>query len=166
MTNEDRERRERRRELTHSWHGAINQFIHPPEAKHDHEHWKKNRSMYWAKTAFGEVERLPMLFEMERTGKLAKTHKACAHCGPPPQEVQDNHLTCCLGVECRACPMLVALDSVDCTDEERDQIKAWTCIAHILSSGGDVANEGFILTTDDRMYWDSVHQSLASADQL
>jgi DNA-directed RNA polymerase subunit E'/Rpb7 len=28
-------------------------------------------------------------------------------------------------------------------------------------SGGDMAGEGFILTTDDRIYWDSVYESLS-----
>jgi hypothetical protein len=47
------------------------------------------------------------------------------------------------------------------TDEERDEAKAWTCATHIISKGGDIAGEGFILTTDDRMYWDRLHASLA-----
>lgn len=46
--------------------------------------------------------------------------------------------------------------------EQRDWIKAWTCVSHILANGGDVAGEGFLTTVDDRMYWDSVHESLAA----
>lgn len=49
------------------------------------------------------------------------------------------------------------------TPEQRDWIKAWTCVGHILANGGDVAGEGFIMTVDDRMYWDGVYESLASA---
>lgn len=67
-------------------------------------------------------------------------------------------------MECRKCPHLAALDKAEMEPEKRDWIKAWTCVGHILSKGGDVAGEGFLTTVDDRMYWDSVHQSLAWAD--
>jgi hypothetical protein len=34
-------------------------------------------------------------------------------------------------------------------------------LAHIVSTGGDTMNEGFLLRVDDRMFWDNVHASLA-----
>ena len=34
--------------------------------------------------------------------------------------------------------------------------------SRIVSQGGDVAGEGYILTTDDRMFWDRVYASMAS----
>lgn len=60
--------------------------------------------------------------------------------------------------------MIKALDEIKGTDEERDFAKAMTCVAHIISEGGDMANEGYIMTVDDRMYWDNVYSSLASQD--
>lgn len=43
--------------------------------------------------------------------------------------------------------------------------KAWTCAAHIVSSGGDVLREGYLLTVDDRMYWDKVYENLAGQQE-
>lgn len=101
---------------------------------------------------------------MEREGKLCKQHRQCSY--SPLEAVPDNHLTCCKGVECRKCEFLLALnESADLTPEQRDEAKAWTCIAHIISTGGDVAREGYLMTVDDRMYWDTVYQHLASAEQ-
>jgi hypothetical protein len=100
---------------------------------------------------------------MERDGKLKAQHRQCSHSDVVP--VPDNHLTCCLGVACRDCEFLKALDlGHEMTLEQRDEAKAFTCATHIISKGGDLAGEGFILTTDDRMYWDNVYTSLASAE--
>lgn len=163
--------------LDHAWHVALNQY----EAPHDFDDVARDPAadskhfMYEAKDAASEVSRLALLFGMERRGELARRHHQCSHDrdGAP---VPDNHLTCCLGVECRACPHLAALDrvregrdyrvqppmGVEFPDEYRDVMKAWTCVTHILMRGGDTANEGFVLTTDDRMYWDNLYSSLAS----
>jgi hypothetical protein len=46
-----------------------------------------------------------------------------------------------------------------------DTAKAWTCAAHIVSTGGDTMNEGFLLRVDDRMFWDNVYSSLAQTDE-
>jgi hypothetical protein len=99
------------------------------------------------------------VLRLEREGKMPQQHKQCSESDPVP--VQDNHLTCCLGVECRKCPELLALEKADMPPPQIDVAKAWTCAAHIVSQGGDVAGEGYLLTTDDRMYWDNVYKSLA-----
>lgn len=142
----------------HEWHVAINRF-------HDGK-WGEGRSrwMYEAKTAADEVPRLAVLFAMERDGKLPKVHVQCQHCSPDHEHIEDNHLTCCLGVDCRACPELLAIDGAQLSNEQRDQAKAWTCAAHIISRGGDTMGEGYILTKDDRMYWDRVYSNLAASD--
>ena len=145
-------------DVSHEWHVAINQHSTAQmEAKQEWPRW-----MYDAKHAAAEVPRLALLHANEREGKLCKTFRRCSCCSDQ-KHVVDNHLTCCLGVECRKCPHLTALDKANLPPEQRDWIKAWTCVGHILASGGDVAGEGFLTTVDDRMYWDSVHESLASA---
>lgn len=143
--------------FTHAWHVAINQFNWPRDGKPPagERHW-----MYEAKTMADEVPRLMTLFRMERTGQLTPLHQQCSHA--PTEPVVDNHLTCCLGMECRACPELKALEAMEGrTAEEIDTAKAWTCAAHIVSKGGDLAGEGYVLTTDDRMYWDRLYRNLA-----
>lgn len=146
----------------HRWHVAINRF-HAPNGiegprRTVHESW-----MYEAKEMADEVPRLALLFGMEREGRLARHHHQCSrdHEGQP---VGGNHLTCCLGVHCRECPFLVALDAAQMSDQERDLAKAWTCATHIVSNGGDPAKEGYILTVDDRMFWDNVYTSLAAEE--
>lgn len=167
------------REVDHSWHVEINNY----DVRHDRPtdeqgYYDPTRDgkhfMYEAKDVAAEVPRLALLFGIERRGELTKRHRQCSrdHEGTP---VDDNHLTCCLGVECRACPFLAVIDKVQTrrdysvtpsaevpiTDEERDVMKAWTCATHILMRGGDTAREGYILTTDDRMFWNNVYASLA-----
>lgn len=144
--------------FSHEWHVAINRFH---DGKAGTGEWK--RFMYEAKSAADEVPRLALLFKMEREKKLPETHQQCSCC--PPEPVPSNHLTCCLGTKCAACPMLLALEQAKLTPEQIDLAKAWTCTAHILSDGGDIMNEGYILTVDDRMFWDNVYQSLAASDE-
>ncbi len=143
--------------IDHEWHVAINR--HSDSTRDAGKPWESMRFMYEAKKAHGEARRLPLLFAMERKGELARTHRQCSM--QPPVPVEDNHLTCCLGVECRKCEHLSALDSAKLTPEQIDEAKSWTCIAHIISKGGDTANEGYILTTDDRMFWDRTYESMA-----
>lgn len=177
-----------------AWHRALNDYAAPFTRPRESVPFGAPASpaedgksfMYDAKHAAHEVPRLALLFAMERQGKLRRVHRQCSHDhrGTP---VPDNHLTCCLGVACRACPHLAALDAVrtrqviegrtredgtreivrrdePISDEQRDLLKAWTCVTHILGRGGDPANEGYVLTTDDRMYWDGVYSSLAGGD--
>ncbi len=149
-------------DFDHRWHVAINRHA-SPDVGYSQEHYEAMRFMYEAKSLADEVPRLVRLFGMERRGELAAQHHQCSH-DHQGQEVPDNHLTCCLGVECRSCPHLAALDAAELSDEERDTAKAWTCAAHIVSQGGDQAREGYILTTDDQMYWSNLYQSLAAGD--
>lgn len=143
--------------FSHEWHVAINRF-------HDGKHGDDRRSfMYEAKAAADEVPRLTMLFQAERLGKLPLVHQQCSCC--PPQPIPTNHLTCCLGTRCSECPMLKALDAAELSADQIDIAKAWTCVTHIIGEGGDMAGEGYILTVDDRMYWDNVYQSLAASDE-
>lgn len=156
------------RASTQEWHERINRHnaAHKPW-----QHW-----MYDAKDLAEEAGRLPLLFERERKGALPKTHRQCSH--SESEQIQDNHLTCALGVACRDCPHLKALEERSTRDidpAQLDQIKAWTCIAHInavMWSGerGDPGrsfvdtSEGYVLTTGDRMYWDRVYQNMACPD--
>lgn len=142
-------------EVSREWHSAVNACA----SERHGDDWP--RFMYDGKTCADELPRMVILFRLEREAKLTKTHQQCSHCEPEP--VKDNHLTCCLGTECRKCPFLLALETADLKPEQIDQAKAWTCAAHILSKGGDVAGEGYLLTVDDRMYWDRLHANLASA---
>jgi hypothetical protein len=145
------------RKADRPWHVAINQYEAESDAK---------RFMYEAKRMADEVPRLALLFRMEREGQLTKTHQQCSH-DHEGSAVSDNHLTCCLGTEARRCDHLAQIDKIEntsyytVTDSDRDAMKAWTCAAHIAKSGGDVSGEGYMLTVDDRMYWNSVYQSLA-----
>lgn len=142
------------RQAFYAWHAAINRFH---EDQRPHRHW-----MYEAKTMAAEIPRLALIFGCERRGELSPTHHQCSF--SPSEPVPDNHLTCCLGVECRACPELLAIEAAELTPGQKDEAKAWTCAAHILSSaGGDVAGEGYVLTTDDRMYWDRVYAAMREA---
>lgn len=145
------------READHPWHVAIN--AHSTAIGYEKMRW-----MYEAKSLAEEVPRLALLFKMEREKALAARHHQCSR-DVAGQEVRDNHLTCCLGVECRTCPHLLALDAVARPDEERDAMKAWTCAAHIISEGGDQAREGYITTEDDKMFWSNVYASLAEGAQ-
>lgn len=120
-------------QVEHSWHTAINDFVQTVTDK-DWRPW-----MYEAKTIADELPRLTYLFELERVGK-------------------GDHLTCCLGVKCKTCPELVALEKmVNVTVEQIDTVKAWTCISHVMSKGGDVMREGYVLTENDRKFWDKVY---------
>lgn len=144
--------------VEHEWHVAINRQV--DEERESGREWPG--WMYDAMHAASEVPRLALLFSHEREGKLPKTFRRCSCCGDN-KHVVDNHLSCCLGKECRECPHLAGIDKANLPVEQRDWLKAWTCVGHILANGGDVAGEGFLLTVDDRMFWDSVHESLAFA---
>lgn len=146
--------------VQHEWHVAINR------ANFDQPGATFREWMYDAHRIADETPRLALLFEMERTGKLGAVHQQCSHSDPEP--VTDNHLTCCLGVACRSCDALLALDSAKLTPEQIDEAKAWTCVSHILHEAarrGVDMSEGMILTTDDRMYWDRVYMHLSAVDE-
>ncbi len=146
-------------DVNHKWHVAIN------AANTDMATWR--RWMYYGKQIADEVPRLVSLFARERNGELPSLHRQCSH--SPAEPVFDNHLTCCLGVECRSCDALLALEKADLPPEQIDEAKSWTCAAHILTECGAQPNrydtsEGFVKTTDNQMYWQRVYASLASVD--
>lgn len=149
-------------QFLHEWHVQINRH-QDADPLGEWKPW-----MYMAKDLADEVPRMALLHGMERRGELAKTHVQChnAACDNTPQAVPDNHLKCALGVECRKCPHLLALNTLP--PEQADTAKAWTCAAHILAETkgqGDGSGEGWLVTVDDRMYWERVYQNLAAADE-
>lgn len=146
------------RDEAHQWHVAINTFHwgRDPMQRREHRKW-----MYEAKTMMQEVPRLALLFRMARTGALPTVHQQCSHSDEVP--IHNNHLSCCLGVKCDECPELRALDAMEASPDARDEAKAWTCATHIAFRGGDFAAEGYLLTVDDRMYWDRLYSSLAQS---
>lgn len=142
---------------SHEWHVQINRFM---DNAGDRRDYGEHRFMYDAKTAADELPRLAVMFGKERRGELTQVHQQCSHSSP--ESVADNHLTCCLGVKCAECPMLAAIEKMDRRDDDKDFAKAWTCVSHILSNGGDPAGEGFVMTVDDRMFWNNVYESMTS----
>ena len=147
--------------LSHEWHAAVNR--HSDERRAAGNEWRKTRFMYNAKAMADEVPRMVMLFRQERENALPQTHQQCSQQAPVP--VNDNHLSCCLGVKARECPHLLALEKIErCTPADVDTAKAWTCAAHIVSTGGDTMKEGFLLRVDDRMFWDNVYANLAQGE--
>lgn len=149
-----------KRTLAHQWHCALNR--HSAQLRQDTNDWP--RFMYEAKGAADEVPRMAILFKKEREGGLPTVHQQCSMQDPVP--VEGNHLKCCLGVKAKECPHLIALEQMAGVDlEEIDEAKAWTCATHIISKGGDMINEGYMLTVDDRMYWDNVYASLAACEE-
>lgn len=148
--------------LSHEWHVAVNR--HSDEQRKAGKEWGEARFMYEAMHLADEVPRMVMLFKQEREGTLPKMHKQCSMQDAVP--VKDNHLSCCLGMKARECPHLLALEKIErCDPDDVDTAKAWTCAAHIVSQGGDHANEGYMLRVDDRMYWDNVYASLSQSDE-
>lgn len=144
--------------MEHEWHVAINAYTFPALiGKADYPSF-----MYEAKSAKDEIRRLPMLFKMERENSLPTEHQQCSRQAPEP--IPKNELTCCLGVKCATCPHLKALEAAKITPAQLDEAKAWTCVTHVLMRGGDVAREGFILTTSDKMYWDRVYENLSHGE--
>lgn len=140
----------KRADFRQKWHEAVNRF----NTGIPHRHW-----MYEAMDASGEVERLQRIFAMERRGELPKIHQHCSFSAPV--ELPKNFLTCCLGVKCAECPELQSLNQAELTEEQKDTAKAWTCVAHILMSGGDNAREGYILDESDKLFWQETYASLA-----
>lgn len=146
--------------MNHEWHVAINRHNNGKIGAADWKRW-----MYEAKAMADEVPRMALVLGMERRGEFTKTHKQCSM--TPAVPVQSNYLKCCLGVKCSECPELLALDKMErVTPEDIDTAKAWTCAAHIVSEGGDMMNEGYLLDVSDRMYWDNVCESLSQGDEV
>jgi hypothetical protein len=144
--------------MSHEWHVAINKHSDGKIGAPDFPHF-----MYDAKALADEVPRMVLVLRLEREGKLGKVHRQCSL--SEPETIADNHLTCCLGVECRKCPYLMALEKAAMKPEEIDVAKAWTCASHIMGERKNVdTSEGYLLTTSDRMYWDNVYRSLSQSE--
>lgn len=151
-------------DFIHEWHVVINLLNFGKDGNATGNECKP--WMYLAKAAADEVPRLTHLFKQEREQTLPAIHQQCSHSEPEP--VEDNHLTCCLGIKCLECPQLLALDKAKLELEQIDYTKAWTCVTHILYESGNNENafdssEGFILRVDDRMFWDRIYSNLAGA---
>ncbi len=149
------EQQRKRRQAEQEWHCAINTFSTDRPTEHEWPRW-----LYEAKTASMEVERLEFLHARERMGKLPVVHQQCSR--QAPEQLTENFLTCCLGVECRKCPELAAIGTAKMPPEEIDRAKAWTCVGHILSKGGDPSGEGFITDESDRIFWERTYASMAA----
>ncbi len=150
------------RDVLQEWHVAINQYHYGDNFKRINEY---QHFLYDAKNMSDEIPRMSILFKAERLGELPKIHRQCSH--SEPEQVIDNHLSCCLGVKCKECPFLLALEGANVSRENVDEIKAWTCAAHILSEKSKRMiddGEGYILTVDDKMYWQNVYRSLSRSD--
>ena len=150
-------------DMQYEWHVAINVF-NSNKNPADWQSW-----LYDAKQIADEVPRLAMLFAAERLEQLPEIHQQCSQSTPEP--VNDNHLTCCMGVKCKECPFLLALEKAQVTPEQLDEIKAWTCATHIIRESAAHPNsfdtsEGYILTEDDKMFWSNVYESLSSGDEF
>lgn len=148
------------RQFMHNWHVSINR--HATIQRELGRPWPSY--MYEGKSAAGELPRLIKLFALERTGQLPKIHRQCSR--SQHEQIENNHLTCGLGMKCKECPELMALDSIkDATPDDIDTAKAWTCVAHILENARNCdTSEGYILRVDDRMFWDRVYANLSADD--
>lgn len=141
-------------DVNYKWHVALNKYN---QVGKDFKYW-----MYEAKHLADELPRLTLLFARERLGQLPALHRQCSH--SPTRPITDNHLTCCLGCECRKCPMLLALEAAELEPETIDELKAWTCCAHIITETGKGlvdTSEGYIKTVGDQMFWDTLYDSLS-----
>lgn len=150
------------KDMNIAWHRAINEY-HTQNKLHG-EGWKY--WMYDAKHLADEVGRIAIWFMYERTGQLPTIHKQCSH--SEAEAIPNNHLSCALGVNCKECPFLLALEKAETIPEKLDEIKAWTCATHIIHEKAIHPNsfddsEGYIKHEGDKMYWSNVFESLSQA---
>lgn len=143
------------------WHRAIN--AESRRLQDIGEAWP--RMMYHAKQISDEVPRMVLLFQYERERGMQQTFKMCAHDPRPATQLVDNHLRCGLGVECRKCPHLAAIDrSTTMTPESKDEAKAWTCATHfLLESPPDVFFEGILRDKSNDAFDDRMARSMADS---
>lgn len=60
---------------------------------------------------------------------------------------------------------LTAIMSIMRDREVIEELKAWTCAAHILTTQGKRmidTSEGYVFHEGDKIYWQRVHESLAN----
>jgi hypothetical protein len=142
------------------WHVAINRFSDAQRGAKGE--WP--RVMYHALHVADEVPRMVLLFERERTIGMAGSFKLCARDPSPATPLPDNHLRCGLGVECRKCRYLAAIDADDrMTPEAKDEAKAWTCATHfLLESRPDVYFETILRDKSDDAFDERIARSMGA----
>jgi hypothetical protein len=143
-----------------AWHGAVN-------AESDRlrkEGAEFPRMLYTAKGISDEVPRMVLLFQYERERGMPDSYKMCGLDPRPATPLQDNHLRCALGQECRKCPHLAAIDRSDrMTPEAKDEAKAWTCATHfLLESDSDVFFEQILRDKGDDAFEERLLQSFGA----
>ncbi len=131
----------------YEWHRACNR--ESEKCRIEGKEWP--RILYSAMKVSDEVPRMVLLFQREREQGMPASYKMCAHDPSPPTPLQDNHLYCALGKECRRCEYLAAIDrSESMTSEAKDEAKAWTCATHfLLESKPDVFFESILRDKSD-----------------
>lgn len=178
----ERDRPYRRlRDMDHLFHVWINAR---QDARRDEgESWEHD--LYEWKAALQELRRLPGWLRRARTGTLPTIHVQCSH--SEPEKIANNRLTCALGVDVTACPILTSLYASfeaqrthvaayngepsypDLTADDGDEIAARVCTWHIfteqmrrtLSGQAQIdTSEGYVQDEGDRMYWSNVYDSL------
>lgn len=146
--------------LSTIWHQIVNKYNFPGNNIGES---KRLDWLYMAMKGGNQLPRIIGLFEGQRKGKLGKVtdHNT--------GEQVDNTLTCCLGVNCAECEHLKALEADEfmkpgINEGYIDFIQAWSCIAHIITEKGRSSaiddSMGLILTMDDFLFWDKVHENI------
>ncbi len=149
---------------TGDWHSAISAHSNdekafPKPTDGTSRDWP--RMMYTARTVADSVPRMVGQFERERQGQLPAAYKMCGHDPRPAKKLPDNHLRCALGVQCRKCPHLNAIDASErMTPEAKDEAKAWTCMTHfLLESRPDVFVESILTDKSDDAFNERLGES-------
>lgn len=127
------------------------------------------RFMYTAKDLPGEIERMKSQHRRERLGTLPNQFVKCATFQSPAVPIENNYLQCALGVKCKECKYLKAIDEVQTADPSLiDEMKAYTCATHIVQQIATKQydmSEGFLQDKEDRMYWQNLYKSLAMSEE-
>lgn len=148
-----------------AWHGACNaesDRLHAATPPGQPREWAT--LMHNARKISDEVPRMVLLFQYERERGMPDSYKMCGHDPRPAKKLEDNHLRCALGQECRKCPHLAAIDrSERMTPESKDEAKAWTCATHfLLESKPDVYFEGILRDKSDHAFDARLVESFAA----
>lgn len=173
----DNERRHRS-DVTWLWHAWINK--RQDERAKNSQPWESD--LYEWKAAFEAMTGyLIHQLRQARTGTLPTVHQQCSHSDPEP--IKKPVLTCAMGVDVTACPILQSLyafgdeqrDSrhMTASPEDIDELAARTCAWHIFTEKfratekngyGFDTSEGYALDTSDRMFWDRVYANLQAPE--
>jgi hypothetical protein len=129
------------------------------------------RWLYEARRLVEEIPYLTKLFKAEEAGELPTSFRHCSR--SPVKQIENNHLTCCLGMKTKNCPILKELFAEfpgECA-EQQASLKAHVCSVHILHeifSGREFTDtsEGYIQDQQSILFWQGVAQSLSSEHDL